>query len=1087
MGSNITPDYLRGFLIPYGINNDLLWPAQSTYTQQGVRAGTPQPKQSGTGLILESRGDQDQDLDIKTVKGGTAGEGAGFNWKGSTESDYYGGDAVNIPTGFDFWKYSASAASGGTNFSVDAISLSNGTLLTVHENQSLAGFNSVIVTRKKRSASATTTTLFNELLASYEAHPCICELNDGSVLVCHFRQTTTDDITVAVYRSTNEGTSFTRVSTGALDTKIGTTGSSGYIPQKMRMVANDNTVFLVMELLSNDSGSGAQNRIGQFVSFDRGATFKLIGISPSGSSGAHEYHVPDCSVLQDGSFCVAYIKDEQTVNFERLPYGSFDISNSTYGLNKVEVTNTGSLVVSLDPGSKLTDGRLAMWIDNNNVLFIAVGNVTDKSLVLFASYDSGEKWIKMSGDSTISDATFFQPDSTGSEIYRLTACNWEGRNVLIGRHSLSLPLLYLGGYATNNLPSLVTDPRFFEYIRYDNSWIPLQTPQTSSFYTAVGTGADTLSENGLNIVTTAGQTRYLQSTPTVSTLGNGHIVRYRIKMTGGGSTGSDNVAIRIRLDDTSSHDYDVSIRYTLTSFVVYDNNGSAVKNTTSKSMTNETEFIVAMIDGKITILHRDWNENDARVYAQIDITGLSDGGGGGGGYIRWGHLTSPAGNTESNWSEFHTSSDSSTGVQMIGPQSPNYILYPIQGDYVYLNGGTSISTRESPAYENDEYSILRHYDYSIDRVFHDVSPSRKVMWRSESVTSGAIASQVIPFYLDKGLEHNAESRLGSDLVAMHLSNINFRTFKIKRYDVGTSAWVVVATIDTSSGITSTFVRTGNTLKFGGGGVDSFYLNYNECENWRVQLVLGDSTVIRPIETNSEGTWNNNTSKGAVVKLIDVDNTEPASGTCRFIPTDVTVIMSMNGETGSAWALEIDSQETHEKYFEIGSMTFGHVAVVAPSYGRGRSISYEPNTQTFTSLDGTTHTRKLSSGRRIATISWTDGVDISSTFDSDPSPDYWQFSTSGGAEPVANYGDAPNMMIGLYNYLGGPDKPIVYIPSFKKSSGGSSDIVLLNRYHEQLYGRTTGSVSIDHIVGSELIGDNKGEVFRIGSINIREIE
>ena len=89
--------------------------------------------------------------------------------------------------------------------------------------------------------------------------------------------------------------------------------------------------------------------------------------------------------------------------------------------------------------------------------------------------------------------------------------------------------------------------------------------------------------------------------------------------------------------------------------------------------------------------------------------------------------------------------------------------------------------------------------------------------------------------------------------------------------------------------------------------------------------------------------------------------------------------------------------------------------------------------------------------------------------------------------MANYGDAPNMMIGLYNYLGGADKPIVYIPSFKKSSGGSSDIVLLNRYHEQLYGRTTGSVSIDHIVGSELIGDNKGEVFRIGSINIREIE
>ena len=135
-----------------------------------------------------------------------------------------------------------------------------------------------------------------------------------------------------------------------------------------------------------------------------------------------------------------------------------------------------------------------------------------------------------------------------------------------------------------------------------------------------------------------------------------------------------------------------------------------------------------------------------------------------------------------------------------------------------------------------------------------------------------------------------------------------------------------------------------------------------------------------------------------------------------------------------------------------------------------------------------HTRrKLSSGRRIASISWTDGVDVSAVNDSDPSPDYWQFSTSGGAEPVANYGDAPNMMIGLYNYLGGSYKPLVYLPRFKRSTGGAGDIVLLNRYHEQLYGRTTGSVSIDHIVGNELIGDNQGEVFRIGSINIREIE
>ena len=194
--------------------------------------------------------------------------------------------------------------------------------MTVHENQTSGGVNTVVVTRKKRNESATTTLLFTDLLSTYEANPCICTLNDVSVLVCHFRQTTTDDITIAVYRSTDEGSTFTQVSTGALEKKILTTGTSGFIPKKMRMTANDNTVLLIMELLSNDSGSGAQNRIGQFVSFDKGASFQEIGISPSGSGGAHEYHRQDCEVLPDGSFCVSQSRSCISYFYNVQPIGT---------------------------------------------------------------------------------------------------------------------------------------------------------------------------------------------------------------------------------------------------------------------------------------------------------------------------------------------------------------------------------------------------------------------------------------------------------------------------------------------------------------------------------------------------------------------------------------------------------------------------------------------------------------------------------------------------------------------------------------------------------------------------------------------
>jgi len=64
------------------------------------------------------------------------------------------------------------------------------------------------------------------------------------------------------------------------------------------------------------------------------------------------------------------------------------------------------------------------------------------------------------------------------------------------------------------------------------------------------------------------------------------------------------------------------------------------------------------------------------------------------------------------------------------------------------------------------------------------------------------------------------------------------------------------------------------------------------------------------------------------------------------------------------------------------------------------------------------------------------------------------------------------------------KPIVYLPAFEKLTG---DSLTLNRYNQHIFGRTDGSVSFDHVVGDELQGDNRGEVFRIATVNIREIQ
>ena len=69
------------------------------------------------------------------------------------------------------------------------------------------------------------------------------------------------------------------------------------------------------------------------------------------------------------------------------------------------------------------------------------------------------------------------------------------------------------------------------------------------------------------------------------------------------------------------------------------------------------------------------------------------------------------------------------------------------------------------------------------------------------------------------------------------------------------------------------------------------------------------------------------------------------------------------------------------------------------------------------------------------------------------------------------------MQGLFRYLQNR-KPLVYIPVIKKA-----DDQLLNRYYDHLLARTTGSITIESVLGDEL--DN--ELFRVATINLEEIE
>lgn len=1078
MGNDITPKKLRGFLLPTKLTSEYIWENESTFTQQRPRAGIPVSLSSRNGLVLTATGDQTSKIQIQTTKGGTQGFGAGFKWKFETDLNYYGRDALNYVTGFDYFKFSSNPAVNRYQY-IDSTSKSNGLLISVYESSDSSGRRSIVAVKQLRDNPETSTTLFSQLFAvtpvSY-AVPCVCTLSNGDILIGAIKYDNSDRGQLLVWLSSDDGDSWEQVSTGAFDVYVDLqSGSNGHVIRKMRMTSNNNSIILIIEAIKNSTTT--RNILFQYSSIDRGASFQLVGKS---SLSGDYWHDPDIVTLSDGSFGIMAIKSTQKVVFFRLPHARFNITNSLYSIYETDVTDTATFPTATNPaGTTLTGGRLSMWVDSDSVMYAIIGNVTDKSIAMFSSSDDGVHWYRISGGeiASVTDMRFFQPDDTNAEIERLTATSWEGRSIVMGIHGISIPRLILGGYADSNLPMLNEIPKYYDSARFDSNWIPLELPSASSFWTSVGAGSESLLSSGVLFTTSSNQI-YMTASPT-TTIESGHIVRFRVRVQTGGSLVSDEIAVRVRLDDTSSFDYDFSIRFSGGGFVVWDNNGSINKHTQSTTMSIEKEFIVAIAGNDVTINYRDYKSKNERVFNKIQILNFINGGGGAGGFVRWGHLTLSTG--QSTWGEFHVSSDDSTGVQIIDPVI-QYRQYPTFGDYLYIGDGVSISTRESPAYEGDQYEIAPRYDFPIQRLFPTVSPSPRVVWKSEKVTSGSIPSNRIAFYVDKDVKNLSVSPLLNGLIGFHLENINFRHFSVRRYDVGTSSWSTVATVDTSSGLTGSFQRDGNKLFVSGVGTDNFYLHFDECRDWIVQIG-DDPAIFRRVRTNSEGVWNTNNAKMAIVELDGVTNTEPTSGTVRFIPRDVTVLIDVEGTAGAAWAIEISSQETIDNCFQIGAVVFGSVAVLSPTYGRGRSISYEPNFELFESLDGTTFGIERSKGRRTTTISWTDGVDTSSVHGNDPDPNYWIAKT--GSDPVSNWGDSPYMMMGISRYLSGGVHPIVYLPSFAKMT--SSNFILLNRYHEQLYSRIMGDISIDHVIGDELTGDNQGEVFRIANVILQGVE
>ncbi len=1070
MGSDITPDNLRGFLIPSVLfDSSNIWQAQSSFTQANGRAGIPEANQIGTSMILSTIGDQANEVTITTQHGGTAGVNASYTWTDSASVEY-GRNWKNILTSWDFWKHSSSAAAG-TYTHTDAIQTINGIVYAVSEFNTSAGLYGVSIRKKERSADVVLVdTLFSATPAitpNTTGHPTILQLEDESLYVAHFNFSTGDDTNITAYRSYDGGDTWQTITNRALIDNLDIS-ASGYEIHDMRSTVTNNVITLFIELCSNTGTT--KNHVAQYRSVDSGLTFELVGQVSTNAEG--KFHVCRSVKMANGYIGLAYVSATDAIKFRKIPNPGIRLSSSSWA-SQEKTIYSGGPTWAQNVSSELQDGDICIWYQDARV-FVLAREYNDGRIYGFYSDDEGDTWDTIAADAIafINDGRVFDYGAWADRLDHMVAVPFEGRTLVLCHNDNSVHALYFGGYSNVGYPTLVSYPQENQYARWQTTWIPVNTPDSSSNWSASGVGSASVGIDGLNIQTGATQAKFYTFAGTLpADFTEGMLMRFRLRVVSGGNVLLNYIAMQATIDDGANSRM-LLMRFQTTGFVIRDN--ASLLQTINIDMTNEVEFRVSWQAGSAKISYRTYNQNHNKNWTTVTVS-IATYATGAGDTLEFGHIVAPiSGTFESYWQEFYTSAANTAG------QDPLEIdkipaPYPAFGQYVYIDGGMSITTKQTPARGEDAYTISPRYDYPIDNVFYEVAMSPRLVWRSVNDSS----SQQIAFYVDPNIEANQKSYHDTDVIGLHLANINFDDFDIERWNG--SSWTNITSV--SSDLNGTFERSGHSIQPNATG-NPWYLHHNEAKGWRIRLDDGAGNVKTvKILSNTEGSWGKRTDQKRPVLILDTELSDyatlPASGTFRLIPSSVTVVIDAldNTQQGDmAFRINIDPQITAEGYYQIGNLIYGHVAFPAPQYQRGRSITFEANIQQEITLDNMFYARKMSNGARRVSLAWTEPIDTTQIEARDPN--YWQLSNTAGAHPVANYGDASMVMQGIARQLNNR-VPIVYLPKIEKNQ----DIQVMNRIMDHVYCRLDSPISIESVIGDE----GSSEAFRIGTINLIEVE
>ena len=1148
MASDVSGDVLRGLGVPFVLTSDHLWSDKATYSEQGPTVGQAVP-QGAYSLAIQTAGTQSasKQLRIRTQRGGHPGadQGAEFVYRYEGDSNWRGHDIQ--PTSSHQVIRSTTETLTGALSDPDAAAFystdNSDRICVVYQRQSLTptAYAVEAATYDPSAGTWSTATVYTSSTAPTDGyHPAIAYNRvDGYLYCCHWIYDDDAELAQIATRRSRDGATWETVSEYALDAGVDISGSpgggvAGYEVGRLRMGFAGGQCLLVGRLTANANGTAdPRDYIGQWASTSRGARFLGVEIAEIAFDSNNKIPFSFQSVVNiDGALNVVF--PSQNFNLPgtdgylysvKLPSAFSKISdrivNVLTATGLLEFKENGNavkalpVIITYSAGNyTVTDGDGSAWVDEDGAVYYcgrlvytgAGGSDHPNGVYMLRSTDGGESY-KYAGDgdaqaTQAADALVVYTGDGSTYLSRFVGVSHRGRQVLVGlsttdvTSSTTLSATFLGGHSTVTLPGRIAYPAPYQRSSWTESYLPFELPANVSSLTTTGAGTDTIGTDGLLNRSTSSNNKYSTFAAT-STVAQGVIARMGLTVTSGGALTADHIALLVRSGD-GSNDYSVSVRFTTAGFRMWDNNAGAQVGTDKSSVapSGGIDVLVAIAGGKLSVWYRALSSLSDREWSGA-IQGHSlTSGSGSTDIVRFGSISASS-TTDYKIHEVHymdgSYANGGLGAGQTNPDDLRGRTFSRRGRYIGVDDGVRMSAVDGSAMADQSWNIDSAADHPINRIFHRESPSPRTQWRSTAVTSGNVAEQLIPFVLNKdattlGAE---EQGLGSTLAYIALGGINWSSGAVQRWDVGSTAWVTVATINNTITTSYSYTRRGSELHPPSLPTTSSgrYLYENECAGWSVRFASG---ICRKISGNTAGTLASNVSGPKPTFFLEgIDGSEPATTTLTLIPDMVCMTFHTDGETGGGWALKIDAQTTAPYTVDgtaqydvrLGHLSLGRVYVFGQQYGRGRITMYESGDLTEDTPGGTVRAVRAGPGGRTVRLAWPDPIDTTQTQGTSADPDYITSTTTAGNTAVAAAKDLPLSLLGLMRRVGARD-PVAYFPRIARSTG-SADTQTFRRRHAHMVGTITSAGQFESVVGDEE-STTAGEAMRFSTIVIEEL-